>query len=643
MWDRLIAYARGLARRRQVESEASDELEFHLQQEVDTNLARGMSPSEARRTALRDLGGMTQATEAVRAVRTIWVDALWRDIRHGIRSLGATPAFTIVALAVLTLSIGATTAIFSVVDAVMLRGLPFRDGGRLVTVGEQHTREHSPSALNLVAPQNFLDWRAQQTAFTGLAAIGYASVSLKAEGGQEPETLEAQAVTADFFPVLGTAPLMGRTFTADNEVNGRAFVTVISYGLWQRRFGGAPDVIGRRLPGQQADFEILGVMPRSFAFPVGATRPTDVWLPNVFQAEDRVRGNDFSYRLQVIARLRDGVSIEQAQAQMDQITRGLAAATPRWFEDRVARVEPLRDYLTRGVRTWMFMLLAAVGFVLLIACVNLATLMLARASARSRELMIRSALGASRWDLVRALLVEGLLLALGGAALGAFGAWLGVEVLRAAIPADVPRIATIAIDMRVLATTVAVAIVSGLIFSAAPALQFSRAAAGAAHVSRANTANRTHQWLRGALVTVEVALAVVLLVGAGLFLASFARVASVNLGIDPNDVLTVRVRPLVGPKNWELAQRRNRGLLQNILERVRALPGVEVASFVSGGVPLRGDLRTIEFGIPGRALPALDADLDFNEISPDYFRAMKVPLLKGRFLPMMTARAASRS
>ena len=250
---------------------------------MDANLARGMSPSEARRTALRDLGGMTQATEAVRAVRTTWLDGLWRDIRHGIRALGATPAFTIVALAVLTLSIGATTAIFSVVDAVMLRGLPFRDSGRLVTVGEQNLRDAAGPGLNLVAPQNFLDWRAQQTAFTGLAAIGYAGISLKAEGGQEPETLEAQAVTADFFPVLGTAPLMGRTFTADNEVNQGAFAVVISYGLWQRRFGGAPDVIGRRLPGQQADFEILGVMPRSFAYPVGATRPTEVWLPNVFR------------------------------------------------------------------------------------------------------------------------------------------------------------------------------------------------------------------------------------------------------------------------------------------------------------------------------------------------------------------------
>jgi putative ABC transport system permease protein len=373
-------------------------------------------------------------------------------------------------------------------------------------------------------------------------------------------------------------------------------------------------------------------MPRSFAYPVGATRPTEVWLPNVFRAEDRVRGNDFSYRLQVIARLRDGVSMEQAQAQMNQITRGLAKATPRWFENRVAKVEPLRDYLTRGVRTWMFMLLAAVGFVLLIACVNLATLMLARASARTRELVIRSALGASRWDLVRALLVEGLLLALGGAALGAFGAWLGVEALRAAIPADVPRIATIAIDLRVLATTVAIAVFCGLIFSAVPALQFSHTGGGAGvmRVSRANTPSAGHQWLRGALVIVEVALAVVLLVGAGLFLVSFARVASVDLGIDPNGVLTVRVRPLVGAKNWELAQERNRGLLQNILDGVRTLPGVEVAAFVNGGVPLRGDVRTVEFDVPG-GTPSLDADLDFNEISPDYFRAMSVSLLKGRY------------
>ena len=296
-----------------------------------------MSPAEARRVALRDLGGMTQATEAVRAVRTTWLDALWRDIRHGIRALGATPAFTIVALAVLTLSIGATTAIFSVVDAVMLRGLPFREDDRLVTVGEQHQRDRlrgrveSRRAAELPRLASATD-RVHR-------ARGDRLCQRQPEGrtGQEPETLEAQAVTADFFPVLGTAPLMGRTFTADHEVNGRAFVAVISYGLWQRRFGGAPDVIGRRLPGQQADFEILGVMPPSFAFPVGATRPTDVWLPNVFQAEDRVRGQRRSRTAcRSSAACATACQSSRRRRRWTRSPRGLAAATPRWFEDRVA-------------------------------------------------------------------------------------------------------------------------------------------------------------------------------------------------------------------------------------------------------------------------------------------------------------------
>jgi predicted permease len=632
MLSQLIAFARGIARRRRIDVEADEELQFHLQHEIDAHVARGAAPAEARRAALASLGGMAQTRESIRDVRSVWLDAVWRDVRHAIRSLGATPAFTIVALMVLTLSIGASTAIFSVVDAVILRGLPFRDADRLVAVGELNLKAASDQERNLVAPQNFIDWRAQQSVFTSLAAIGYASVSLRPEDGQEPEILEVQAVTADFFSVLGSAPLVGRTFTADNEVDGRAFVAVISHSLWQRRFGGTPDIIGRRLPGQQVDFEILGVMPPSFAYPAGAMRPTEVWLPNVFRPEDRVRANEFSYRLQVIGRLRDGTTIEQAQAQMDQITARLAAETPRWFEDRVAKVEPLRDYVTRGVRTWMLMLLGAVGFVLLIACVNLANLMLVRASARSRELEIRSALGASRLDLVRLLLVESLLLSLGGAALGAFVAWLGVDAFRSVIPAEVPRVASITVDLRVLATIVVVSIASGLVFGAAPVLQFSRPAprAGLARMTRANTAHATPNWLRGALVVLEVALAVVLLVGSGLFLASFARVAGVNLGIDPRDVLTVRVRPLVGPRNWELAQQRNRGLLRNLLQEVRAIPGVEVAALVSGGVPLRGDLRTIEFGIPGRVLPP-NEDLDFNEISPDYFRAMRVPLLKGRF------------
>ena len=298
---------------------------------------------------------------------------------------------------------------------------------------------------------------------------------------------------------------------------------------------------------------------------------------------------------------------------------------------------PLHDFLTRGVRTWMLMLLGAVAFVMLLACVNLANLMLVRASSRAHELRIRAALGASRWNLSQALLIESLVLSLVGATLGVFVAWVGVELLRSAMPAEVPRVATIAIELRILAVTGVAAIVTGLAFGTAPVLQFSRPAAGSLHIQgeRTQTANVAARWLRASLVVAEVALAVVLLVGSGLFLASFARVTNVDLGMDPHDVLTVRVRPYVGAlegegvQDLETARRVNRDPLLRILDRVRTIPGVQMASLLGGGLPLRGDLRTVNFGIPGRTLPR-NEDIDLNEISPDYFSVLSVPLLKGR-------------
>jgi predicted permease len=637
MFARLVAFVRGIARRRRISAEVDDELRFHVEQEIEAYVARGASQGDARRMALRDLGGLTQTTEAVRDVRMIWLDRLWRDARHAVRALRATPAFTTVALMVLTLSIGATTAIFSVVDAVILRRLPFDESDRLVAVGELNVKDRSTSSLNLAAPQNFLDWRDQQDVFTGLAAVGYAEISLKREGDARPENLRAQRVTADFFSVLRTPPLLGRAFSIDNEVAGRDHVAVISYGLWQRSFGGTSTVIGARLPSQLTSFEVVGVMPPGFTYPVdtyvlGAREPIEVWLPYAFDSDDRIRGNRFGYNLHVVGRLRDGVSLERAQARMDQITASLAAATPRWFTDRVAKVEPLHQFVTRGVRRWMMLLLGAVSFVLLIACVNLANLMLVRATTRTRELGIRAALGASRWDLSRVLLLESLILSVAGAALGAALAWWGVDALRSAIPAAVPRAATIAVDLRVLATTGIVAILTGIAFGIAPVVQFSRPTVAGALTrdDRTTTATTRTKALRATLVVAEVALAVVLLVGSGLFLASFARLITVDLGLDPRDVLAIQVRVLEVPTNLQQASQRNRQLLLNVLDRVRAIPGVQVASLLGGGLPLRADLRTVDFGIPGRELPR-NTDIALNQISPDYFRAIKVPLLKGRF------------
>ena len=636
MLARFVAYVRGIAGRRRISAEVEDELRFHIEQEIEAHVGRGVSPAEARRIALRDLGGLTQVTQSVREVRTIWLDLLWRDARHAVRSLRRTPAFTSVALVVLTLSIGATTAIFSVVDAVILRGLPFPESDRLVAVGELNVKDSAPSSLNLTTPQTFLDWRDQQDVFTGLAAVAYAEISLRREGNALPENLRAQRLTADFFSVLRTQPILGRPFSREDEVEGRGNVAVISYALWQRRFGGTPDVIGAHLLGQQASLRSRGRDAAGLFVPRGYVcswrqRTHRCVGPYVFSSDDRVRGNSYGYNLHVIGRLRDGMSLERAQARMSQITAGLAAKTPRWFRDRTAKVEPLHEFVTRGVRTWMIMLLAAVSFVLLIACVNLANLMLVRATARSRELGIRAALGGSRWDLSRVLLLESLILSLTGAAFGAAVAWWGVDLLRSIVPAEVPRAATIAVDIRVLATTGILAVLAGIAFGMAPVVKFSRPTiAGALNqAERTSRATIRTKVLRSTLVVAEVALAVVLLVGSGLFLASFARVTNVDLGLDPNDVLTVQVRVLEMPTNIEQAAQRNRRLLLNVLDRVRAIPGVEVASLAGGGLPLRGDLRTFDFGIPGRELPR-NTDIALNQISPDYFRALKVPLLRGR-------------
>jgi predicted permease len=632
MLRRLIAYGRGLARRRRADAEAGEELAYHIEQETAANVARGMTSAEARRAALRDLGGAVQTAEAVRDVRTVWLDGLRRDLQHAARALCRTPGFSTVALILLTLSIGASTAIFSIVDGVMFRPLPFEESVRLVAVFERRLKDDAMTAWNPVAPQNFLDWRAQQDVFTGLAALAYGGIPLRREGRNEPESLRSRQVTAEFFSILRTHPVAGRFFTAENEVQGRHAVAVISHGLWQRRFGGAPGAIGARLPGQLGEFEVVGVLPPSFDFPVEAeTGPIDVWVPFVVPDDQRVRGTDYGYYLQVIGRLRDGVSIQQAQARMDQITAGLAATTPSWFEDRVAAVEPLRGYLARGVRSWMYMLLAAVGGVLLVACVNLASLMIVRAEARRQELAVRTALGASRWTLARALLVESLLLSVAGALAGLFLAWIGVEILRAAIPAEVPRVASIAVDLRVLIAVGLTALLTGVAFGTVPALLFTRPSVRGALNQRArwSSAGVGHQRLGSTLVIAEVAVASVLLVGAGLFLASFMRVTSVDLGVQHRDVLTVRIRPFVGAHNARDAQTNNPGRLLSILEQVQAIPGVERAALVGGGLPFRGDLITADFLNPNGG--PRGQDIDINDVSPDYFSAIGVPLLSGRF------------
>jgi len=558
------------------------------------------------------------------------------DLRTALRSLIASPGVTLAALVVLTLGIGAGTAIFSVVDAVVLRGLPFDEHDRLVAVGERHARVDpaDPDAVSVAAPQNYLDWLAQQRSFESMAAIASGWLTLRQPGG-EPESLVPQRVTAPFFDVLRVHPAIGRAFTADNERQGRDRVAVISDGLWRRRFGGDPAIVGQTVQLEDVEggggaYEILGVMPRGFTYPVGAARPIDIWVPYVVPADQRLRSpaRRVNY-LQVIARLRPDVSIARAQAEMDGVAAALERDNPQWNKDSRIGVRPLGDHLVGArVRSWMLMLLGAVALVLLVACANVANLLVARAAARTREMGIRAALGASRARLARQVVVESLILSSTATACALVFAWWAIGILKASLPPDVPRVASIALNLRVFAVAAIAAFATGAIFGLAPALQLSkpdlrRALQDGTH----GTAGPSRRRLRSALVVAEIAIAAVLLVGAALFTASFVSLMRIEPGFDPEHVLTAQFTPRVTllPDGQFADRARDLGDLAGRLERI---PGVTAAALVSGGLPFGGattqqTLQSVE-GVP------LFAMINLRVITPGYHRALAIPLRAGR-------------
>ena len=558
------------------------------------------------------------------------------DLKAAWRSLLSSKTFTAVALIVLALGIGASTAVFSVVDAVVLRGLPFDEHDRLVAVGERRPPglfpdvNRDPLALSSAAPQNYIDWAAQQQVFESMAAIAGGSFTLR-EGGAEPEDLRAQRVTSQFFDVLRVRPAVGRAFTSENEVDGRQRVAILSDALWRRRFGGDTSIVGRVIPLEGGSYEVIGIMPVEFQYPVGATRPTDLWVPYVVPANERIRNpKTFSIYLSTIARLKPGVSIQQAQAQMDQIAAALQKAHPEWNKDGQIGVRPLHDHLVGArIKSWMLMLLGAVAIVLLIACANVANLLLARATTREREVGIRAALGAGRWRLVRQLMVESLVLSLAGTLLAIVLAGWGVQVLRTAMPEGVPRVAEIAVDLRVLTAAAFLSIVTGVLFGIVPALQLSRPDLTLALKDGSrSSAGRGRQRLRSALVIAEVALAVVLLVGAALFIGSFVTLMRINPGFDPANVLTIQVTPRVdfssssAPPNFA-------SQFQQIVEHVAQVPGVAHASVISGGMPLGGSMSVTTLTIPGKTIEN-DQGISIRRVTSDYFNALRIPLRSGR-------------
>ena len=558
------------------------------------------------------------------------------DLKAALRSLNASKTFTVVALIVLALGIGASTAIFSVVDAVVLRGLPFDEHDRLVAIGERRPPgpnpepNRAPAAVSSAAPQNYMDWGAQQRVFESMAALTGAPVTLR-EPGAEPEDLRALRVTADFFAVLRVAPALGRTFTIENETDGRHRVALLSDGLWRRRFGSDPQIVGRTIPLEGGAVEVIGVMPPDFAYPLGAARPTDLWVPYVVPADERVRNpNSRSHYLSTIARLKPGVSVEQAQAQMDQVAAALRETHPQWNNDRFVGVRPLRDHLVgANTKSWMLMLLGAVAIVLLIACANVANLLLARATTREREIGIRAALGAGRWRIARQLLVESALLSAIGTALAVVLAWWAINVLRTAMPEGVPRVSSIALDLRVMGATAMLSVVTGMLFGIVPSLQLSRPdlANALKEGTRSAGASRARQRMRSVLVVAEVALAVVLLVGAALFIGSFMTLMRINPGFDPANVLTISLTPRISPDGPPTDYSAS---YQQIVERVAQTPGVLHASAISGGMPLGGSMSSTTITIPGKTFEDNEG-ISIRRVTPEYHRALRIPLRSGRY------------
>jgi putative ABC transport system permease protein len=557
------------------------------------------------------------------------------DLKAALRSFRSSLSVTVVALVVLTLGIGASTAIFSVVDAVVLRALPFDEHDRLVAVGERRTPGPNPDPtrdplqLSSIAPQNYLDWTAQQQVFEAMAAMGFGAFTLRYPGA-EPEELRAQRVTASFFDVLRARPTIGRPFTATNEADGHHRVAVLSDGLWRRRFGSDPRIVGQSIPLEGGAYEVLGVMAADFAYPIGAVRPTELWVPYVVPANERTRNTQSrSYYLQSIGRLKPGVSIEQAQAQFDQVAAALEQAHPEWNKDHRIGVRPLHDHVVGArTRSWMLMLLGAVGLVLLIACANVANLLLARGTTREREIGIRAALGAGRWRLTRQLMIESLVLAASGTLFATGLAWWGIEVLRTSMPEGIPRVTQIAMDLRVLGAAVALSVVTGILFGVLPAWQLSRPDLTTAlkEGTRGAGTGAGHQRIRSLLVVTEVALAVVLLTGAALFIGSFMALMRIEPGFSDERVLTAQMFPRFEPGG---PPRDSSRALAEIVERVGQASGVIHAAVVSCNLPLGGASCGTTMSVPGRELPD-KGRISITAITPDYHRVLRIPLRSGR-------------
>jgi putative ABC transport system permease protein len=609
-----------------MENELQAELQFHIEREVEQNILRGMTPEEAHLAALRSFGGVQRVKEESRDERGVrFMEELWQDVRYGLRMMLKKPGFTLVAIITLAVGIAANTTIFSLADALILRPFNFPNQDRLVMVWERG--EHQ-GGFNRgpVAPGNFSDWRKQNQSFEQLIVIHKRAFDLI--GAEQPERIGGYPVSAGFFDALGVKPTLGRAFLPGEDEPGRDHVVVLKHSLWERRFGSDPNIVGKTLTLNAETFTVIGVMPPDFNFPFNGG---EMWTPLAF--DDKTKQNRRHHYLQAMGLLKPDVSIAQANADLDDISRRAQRIFPETNTGRTTTVVDMTKDIVREAQAYMPPLVGAVAFLLLIACANVANMMLSRSFGRRKEIAVRLALGASRWRLIRQLLTESLLLALAGGFIGLLLSFWAVDLLRSAMPEDftkfLPGFDHLGVNRVILLFTLMISALSGILFGLLPAWQASKPNLNESLKEgvKGGSSADLHQRLRGGLVVAEIALSLVLLIGAGLMIRSFAAMFRDDMGFDPQSVLSFQLS-LFGEKYSE-AQRR--AFYDQLLERLKATPGV-MAVGAASILPMSNDGEENFFEIIGR--PPFEKGkgpiADYRVVTPGYFKAIGMSLRHGR-------------
>jgi len=554
------------------------------------------------------------------------MEILVKDIRYALRSMIKTPWVTFVAVLMIALGIGANTALFSVVNAILLRTLPLGDPSRLVVVWETNPKMNvGPRGGSEVALANLLDWETQSEAFEGFAAFRYSNYNLT--DVTEPQRLQAVLITANFHSVVGVQPALGRTFEPKEQVYGQHRVTILSYAMWKRDFGSDPNILQRQISLNSTPYTVIGVMPENFNLQFPSTMQVDLWIPLVIFPEKRAdRSTHFLY---VLSRLKPGVSLQRAQSEMDSVASRLATQYPDTNADRGIKLVSLREFLVGDTRPAILVLMGSVIFLLLIACANVANLLLARATVMQKEIAVRVAIGATRGHLIRQFLTESVLLSLIGGVFGLLLAYGAVKIIVDFSPANIPRIKETVIDTSVLGFTLLITLMTGMIFGIAPAFQSLKININELlkQEGRGISMSSISGQLRQMLIVLQVALSLVLLIASGLMIRSLTHILKVDPGFNPNNLLTLQVTP-AGPKYADASQVLN--LYQQLIERVRALPGVQIAGATSM-LPLSGANLTNGFTIEGRPLyNNQQYEADYRIITQGYFEGLGTPILTGR-------------